>query len=72
MLKADRLYAKTVYLIVSGKVPCPLFQNEKIVQQPADLLTLTENYVKAAESFIKTVAGILHIQPSVSQYRPQW
>ena len=41
----------------TDETPCPLYQNEKIVQQPADFLTLTENYVKGAESFIKTVAA---------------
>ncbi|XP_064396908.1 arylsulfatase A-like [Halichondria panicea] len=41
----------------TGESPCPLFQNEKIVQQPADFLQLTENYVKGAESFIKTNAN---------------
>ena len=38
-------------------VDCPVFENDKIVQQPADLLTLTENYVSAASSFIKSNAG---------------
>ena len=45
-----------------GESPCPLFQNEKIVQQPADFLQLTENYVKGAESFIKTNASMLASQ----------
>ena len=37
-----------------------MFENDVIVQQPADLLTLTEDYVSAASSFIKTNAGTLH------------
>ena len=45
-----------------GESPCPLFQNDKIVQQPADFLQLTENYVKGAESFIKTNASMLASQ----------
>ncbi|XP_064403945.1 arylsulfatase A-like [Halichondria panicea] len=40
----------------NGNVPCPLFQNENIVQQPADFLELMQNYLKGAESFIKTSA----------------
>ncbi len=42
----------------AGTTPCALFKNEKIVQQPADFLQLTENYVKGAESFIKTASGV--------------
>ena len=38
-------------------VPCPLFENSEILQQPADFLKLTSAYVNAATSFIKTKAG---------------
>ena len=38
-------------------VDCPVFENGKIVKQPANLLTLTEEYVSAATSFIKTNAS---------------
>ena len=38
-------------------VPCPLVENDTILQQPANLLTLTEKYVQAAKSIIKTNAG---------------
>ena len=40
-----------------GYVPCPLFENSEIHQQPADFLTLTSTYANAATSFIKTKAG---------------
>ena len=45
-------------LLPLENVPCPLFENGQIVQQPADLLTLTETYINAATSFIKTKAGM--------------
>lgn len=38
-------------------VPCPLFENSEIQQQPADFLTLTSTYANGATSFIKTKAG---------------
>lgn len=38
-------------------VPCPVFEKETIIQQPADFLTLTSTYVNGATSFIKTKAG---------------
>jgi arylsulfatase A len=38
-------------------VGCPLVENDTILHQPADLLTLTEKYVQAAKSIIKTNAG---------------
>ena len=34
-----------------------MFHNDVIVEQPADLLTLTEKYVSAATSFIEQSAG---------------
>jgi arylsulfatase A len=37
-------------------VGCPLVENDTILHQPADLLTLTEKYVQAAKSIIKTNA----------------
>lgn len=33
--------------------PCPLFENQTIVQQPADLLTLSSAYVRAGRDFIR-------------------
>jgi arylsulfatase A len=41
----------------TGETPCPVFENTDIVQQPADLLSLTATYIDAATSFIKTKAG---------------
>ena len=41
-------------------MPCPLFENDELVQQPADLLKITATYMNAATSFIKTKAGALH------------
>jgi arylsulfatase A len=38
--------------------PCPVFENETIVEQPANLLTLASQYVKAASNFMeKAVAS---------------
>ncbi|XP_065912196.1 arylsulfatase A-like [Dysidea avara] len=39
-----------------GDTPCPVFQDEKIMQQPADFLTLSETYSTAATSFIHQMA----------------
>ena len=47
-----------LYFLRSGVVPCPVFENDKIVQQPADFLGLTSSYVDAATSFIKANAGM--------------
>ena len=44
-------------LYATGDVPCPLFENEKIIQQPADFLTLMSTYINAATSFIESKAG---------------
>ncbi|CAI8012829.1 Arylsulfatase A, partial [Geodia barretti] len=41
----------------TDETPCPVFNNTDIVQQPADLLSLTATYINAATSFIKTKAG---------------
>lgn len=43
--------------ISTGDTPCPLYNDEKIMQQPADFLTLTQNYASFATSFIQTSAG---------------
>lgn len=51
--------AETLYLLyfTTEFVPCPVFEckgdYQKIVQQPADLTTLSANLAKAAVSFIK-------------------
>jgi arylsulfatase A len=37
--------------------PCPLFENTTIIQQPADLLTITQTYINASTSFIHTTAA---------------
>ena len=37
---------------------CPLYENEKIIQQPADFLQLSQRYVDAATSFIHDQAGV--------------
>ena len=44
---------------IDSFVPCPLFENEELIQQPADLLKITATYMNAATSFIKTKAGEL-------------
>ena len=44
-------------LLYAAYVDCPVFKNDKIVEQPADLLTLTQNYVNAAYDFIETNAS---------------
>ena len=48
-----------IYIILwfPDETPCPVFNNTDIVQQPADLLSLTATYINAATSFIKTKAG---------------
>ena len=38
-------------------VGCPVFENNVIVEQPAELLTLSEKYVNAATSFIEQNAS---------------
>lgn len=38
---------------------CPLYENLKIVQQPADFLKLSQRYVDAATGFIHDQAGVL-------------
>ena len=35
------------------QVGCPLFFNEKIIEQPTDLTKLTEKYTQAALKFVK-------------------
>ncbi|XP_078673944.1 arylsulfatase A-like [Branchiostoma floridae x Branchiostoma belcheri] len=35
---------------------CPVYENDRIVEQPADLLTLSSRYVKQASRFIQTSA----------------
>ena len=44
-------------VVPADSVDCPVFVNDEIVQQPADLLTLTEQYVTAASTFIKQNAS---------------
>jgi arylsulfatase A len=39
-----------------GDVSCPLFDGEKVAEQPVDLATLTEKYTAEATRFIKTSA----------------
>jgi arylsulfatase A len=34
--------------------PCPVFENRDIVQQPANLITLSDDYVRAAKRFIQS------------------
>ncbi|XP_065181771.1 arylsulfatase A-like isoform X1 [Sycon ciliatum] len=40
-----------------GEAPCPLFMDNEIVQQPADLTTLTQRYTDAATGFIQKSAA---------------
>jgi arylsulfatase A len=42
----------------TGDTPCPLFENTRIIKQPADLITLTATYTNAATSFIQKNAGM--------------
>jgi arylsulfatase A len=42
----------------TGDTPCPLFENTRIIKQPADFTTLTANYTNAATSFIQKNAGM--------------
>ena len=37
---------------------CPLYENDKIIRQPADFLQLSQRYVDAATSFIHDQAGV--------------
>lgn len=39
-----------------GDTPCPLFENDTIIQQPADFLTLSQRYSTAATSYIHQMA----------------
>ncbi|XP_062500868.1 arylsulfatase A-like [Corticium candelabrum] len=42
----------------TGDTPCPIFENTRIIKQPADFTTLTATYTNAATSFIqKNAAG---------------
>ena len=41
----------------TGDTPCPLFENDKIIQQPADFLTLSQTYSTAATGYIHQMAG---------------
>ncbi len=47
------------FVPTSEDVGCPVFQNDKIIQQPANFLTVEANYIYEATSFIKTQAGQL-------------
>ncbi|XP_065912203.1 arylsulfatase A-like isoform X2 [Dysidea avara] len=42
---------------VPETTPCPLYEDETIVQQPADFLKLSETYSTAATGFIHEMAG---------------
>ena len=44
-------------LSVADVVDCPLIENMSILQQPADLLTLTEKYVSEAKNIIQLNSG---------------
>ena len=41
----------------TDSTPCPLYENDKIIQQPADFLKLSETYSSAATGFIHQMAG---------------
>ena len=56
-------------IIIIAYVPCPLFENSEILQQPADFLKLTSAYVNAATSFIKTKTGEYTLEHNVSHFR---
>ena len=57
ILHGDFIQTLTPLHWIVDYVPCPLFENDEIRQQPADFLTLTNTYANAATSFIKTKAG---------------
>lgn len=50
------MYSLSSSLIVD--VGCPVFSNEKIVQQPADFVNLTNAYISSATETIKKAAGL--------------
>jgi len=43
---------------LAGTTPCPLYQDNTIVQQPANFLALSETYSTAATNFIHEMAGM--------------
>ena len=45
-----------IWLLIAD-TPCPLYENDKIIQQPADFLTLSESYSSAATGFIHQMTG---------------
>ena len=40
-----------------GDTPCPLFENNTIIQQPVNFLTLSQTYSTAATGYIRQMAG---------------
>lgn len=42
----------------ASTAPCPLFEDDKIIQQPVDLTTLTQRYTDAATAFIQKSADV--------------
>ena len=45
--------------VFTGDTPCPVYENDTIIQQPVDLLELSETYSIAATNFINEMAGML-------------
>lgn len=62
LLGSTHIFDLLYTYMYSGTTPCPLFQNEKIVQQPADLIEITGTLMKGAESFINSAVGKLSLQ----------
>ena len=55
--------------------PCPVFANATIIQQPANLLTLSASYGAAAEEFIgggSRAAGLEHQGQQQQRRRQPW
>ena len=46
--------------VFTDDTPCPVYENDKIIQQPVDLLGLSKTYSTAATKFINDMAGMLY------------
>ena len=44
-------------VICIGDTPCPLFENDTIILQPANFLSLSQTYSTAATGYIRQMAG---------------
>ena len=71
--RIDRVIIITI--LSTEYVPCPVFEckngQQQIVQQPADLTSLSENLLNAATSFIKSKA-CEHSTPTIIIFTDVW